>query len=123
MRLSLLVVIIVPALAFVAALYWLASFDICDTVIERQIPAPDNRYKLVIFKRDCGATVDFNTQVSLMPRDRSFSFDKYPAFFSIAGQHELNVRWLSSNRIRLVIPSGDRVYRQERSVGFVSIVY
>jgi hypothetical protein len=64
---------------------WLyARFDPCDTAIERVVPSPDNSRPPIVFHRDCGATVDFNTQVSLVPSGQQFSFDRFPAVFQPA---------------------------------------
>lgn len=118
-----LLAIVVLILALAAISYRIMTFDICDTRIDRKIPGPGNGLDLVIFHRDCGATVDFNTQASLVPNGRGFSFDRYPAFFSIAGQHTLDVRWLSPKKIQLLIPSGDKIYRQDRKIGSVFVIY
>lgn len=119
------IVMIVAAsiLIVVAAAYYFVTFDICDTRVEQQIPGPNNRFKLVIFHRDCGATVDFNTQVSVMSIGRIFSFDANPAFFSIAGQHKLGIRWFSPNSVSLIVPRGDRVYRHDQKAGSILIQY
>jgi hypothetical protein len=113
--------------AFIAvgavAVCFFARFDPCDTVIERVIPSPDNGKALIVFRRDCGATVDFNTQVSVVPSGRKFSFDDYPPFFGISGKPALNVVWLSGNRVRIVIPRSEKIFRRAKESEGISVTY
>jgi len=103
--------------------YVLFRFDPCDAIIERVVPSPGNGKVLTVFHRDCGATVDFNTQVSLVPSGRKFSFDDYPPFFGVSGKYPLSVTWMSESRIRIVVPALEKIYRKAKQVDGVSITY
>jgi hypothetical protein len=38
----------------------------CRDTVTGEYPAPDGRYKAVVFRRDCGATTDSSTYVSIV---------------------------------------------------------
>src|SRR5438093_11939630 len=42
----------------------------CVNTVLQDVPSPDGRRHLVVFARDCGATTDFSTQVSILTRVR-----------------------------------------------------
>ncbi len=113
--------------AFIAvgamAVYFFARFDPCDTLIEHVVPSPDNDKALIVFHRDCSATVDSNTQVSVVPSRRSFSFDNYPPFFGISGKPALNVVWLSGYRMRIVVPTSEKIFRRSKEIEGISVIY
>lgn len=68
-KLKPVVVIAGSVLAFtvicIAVLHFFAS-EMCANRVAVEAKSPDNRYKAVIFERDCGATTDFSTQVSIL---------------------------------------------------------
>ena len=53
------------------AIYGLSELgeNLCGNEIIEEIKSPDNKYKLVIFQRDCGATTGFSTQISILKSD------------------------------------------------------
>lgn len=106
-----------------SAIVFLNRFDPCDTVVERVLPSPKKNMSLVVFRRDCGATVDFNTQVSLLPAGKSFDVDAYPPFFGVSGRSNVSVDWLSENRVRIVAPKSENVFHRAGSVGAVVVTY
>src|SRR5689334_1844736 len=43
------------------------SFGMCGNREVERVPSPDGTLEAVLFQRDCGATTDFSTQVSIVP--------------------------------------------------------
>jgi len=43
------------------------SFGMCGNREVVRVPSPDGTLEAVLFQRDCGATTDFSTQVSIVP--------------------------------------------------------
>jgi hypothetical protein len=112
------------AVAIGGALYLASTFDPCQTVVRELIPSPDGSNSIVVFGRECGATVGFNTQVSIAPTGSSFSSDKYPAFFVVSGLQDVVARWLGQRAVEIaVIPGAEKVYRREERVGDIRIIY
>ena len=65
---------------------------LCGTTIRRVVSAPSGKATAVIFERDCGATTSFSTQISIVPDGAAFSPERYPAFFSVGGNHDILLR-------------------------------
>ncbi len=95
----------------------------CSVVVHKSIPSPDASRLAVVHEMGCGATVGFNTQVSIAPADRTFSRDRNPSFFSIRGQHDLAVRWVSDKVIEIEVPKAETIYGNDARVGDVTVEY
>lgn len=124
--------IILPVVAICTALaggalffcYVESTAGDCKTDVRRSIPSPDGEKSLVVFTRECGASVGFNTQISVAPARGSFSFENYPAFFATSGVHDVTAIWLGGNTVEIaLIPGGGQLFRSEQSVGDIKVVY
>jgi hypothetical protein len=103
--------------------FFMSAVGHCETVVRSSIPSPDGRKAIVIFERECGATVPFNTQASIAPAGGSFSSEKNPAFFVVSGTQDIVARWRGDRAVEIaVIPGGD-IFRSEQSVGDVEVEY
>jgi len=81
-------VITVCAVIAVAAFniaYFMDGFGACKTVVRNSMPSPDGTKSIVIFGKECGATVGFNTQASISTTGSSFSPEKSDAFLLFPG--------------------------------------
>lgn len=93
----------------------------CSTDVQRETTSPGHVYVATVFHRECGATVGFNTQVSL--RRSSAPFDpKQGQVFAIAGRHVLPVAWTTDDHLRIGLPA-DRVYKEQAQWEAVKIEY
>ena len=124
--------IIIPVVALCAtiagvALYvesFMSGFGECKTDIRRTISSPNGKKSLVIFGKECGATVGFNTQMSIASAGGPFSPEKNPAFFVTSGLHVVMASWLGDGAVEIaVIPGGDEIFKREQNVGDVKVVY
>jgi hypothetical protein len=112
--------IVLPVVAGVAIYfaYFMSGFGACETVVRKSIPSPDSSKSIVIFGKECGATVGFNTQASIAPAGDSFSGKKYPAFFAISGLRVVMARWLNDGAVEItLIPGGGTVFYSRRRYG------
>jgi hypothetical protein len=48
-----------------------AGCDLCGNEEAFRVPSPDGKIEAVVFERDCGATTDFSTQISILPKGAS----------------------------------------------------
>jgi hypothetical protein len=53
-----------------AWLWWKANTPICGNTVISEVPSPSQKWRAVIFDRDCGATTRWSTQVSLLRTGR-----------------------------------------------------
>jgi hypothetical protein len=73
---------------------------------------------IVVFRKQCAATVPYSTQASIAPSGIAFSAEKIPAFFVVAGTPAVTANWLSNNAVEIsAIPNGGKVFRSQQSVG------
>ena len=103
--------------------YLMSAFGGCKAVVRSSIISPDGNKSIVIFGKECGATVGFNTQASIAPVRGPFSPEKNPAFFAISDRPDVMAKWIGDNAVEVVIPKGVGVFRSEQSVGEVRIEY
>jgi hypothetical protein len=103
---------------------FMSAFGECATVIRGSTPSPDRSKVVVVFRRNCGATVPFNTQASMAPAGDAFSPDRSPAFFVVAGTPEVIVSWLGEAAVEIaMIPGADRIFKSKQSVAGVKVLY
>lgn len=95
----------------------------CDLAVHNSIPSPNGKRSAVIYEMGCGATDSFNIQVSIAPADRPFSPKQNPSFLSLHGQHHLAVKWVGENAIEIGLPEGEKIYRNDPTVGDITIEY
>jgi hypothetical protein len=104
--------------------YFMSGFGACKTTVHGSIPSPDASKSIIIFEKECGATVGFNTQVSIAPSRGTFSADRYPPFYVVSGRQEVVAKWLGDEAVEVsAVPGAERTYRREERSGDVKIVY
>jgi hypothetical protein len=93
----------------------------CANRVLRDIPSPDERRHAVLFERDCGATTDFSTQVSILTRGRAESgggnvfvadTDHGKAPSGPSGGPIVSVRWLDARTVEIRYDPRARVFKQ-----------
>ena len=81
-----------------------------------------------MFERDCGATTDFSTQVSILGFKESLP-DKAGNIFIADSNHgavtnlKVGIRWSSPRQLVISYSPQARVFRKQNSAGDVAIVY
>lgn len=91
----------------------------CKNQVLRDLVAPDGRRHAVVFARDCGATTDFSTHVSVLPAGRAASgrgnvfvadADHGRAPAGPGGGPDVMVRWLDSHTLEVRYDRRARVF-------------
>ena len=93
----------------------------CDTEVAKEVPSPDGAIVAVVYRRDCGATTGFNTQVGLRKSRTEFDPEQGQVL-AIAGQHDLKPSWTSTRNLTIPIPD-EKIYRQQSTWKEVQIAY
>ena len=78
---SLLVLAAIAVGLVVVASYSFTS-GICGNRIAREVSSPDGKWKAVLYERDCGATTDFSTQVSILRQRQDVGNDNGNVFIA-----------------------------------------
>lgn len=88
----------------------------CDDETLQEVKSPNGGFVATVFVRDCGATTDFSTLLSLRKAGQAFSPDKDDQGIqtSFEGRHEVKIRWLSARKLEVVLPKARPVKRHNR---------
>lgn len=89
----------------------------------RTVMAPDARHKVVVFRKNCGATNAYSTQAVLLPAWQPFIMAVTDSFFIGDKAEQLAVRWQGGGSVEMHLPVGAETFRREPSVDGISITY
>jgi hypothetical protein len=101
----------------------------CSKSITREVLSPNGKMKAVIFRRDCGTTVGFNTQVSVLPSSAKLPDDDGNVFVADSGHGNgtsgpyVSVSWTNDSELLVTYGKDARVFHNESSVGNVRVRY
>ena len=123
----------------VVATVWLgrAAFgdgrEMCANEVLSELPSPDREHRAVVFERDCGATTDFSTQVSVLRAAESLpnapgnlfiadtDHGKAPA--GAGGGPEVRLTWMGPRLLRIGHHPDARVFVSNPTASGVSVQY
>src|SRR6266571_3498324 len=104
----------------------LACSPLCVSEEQLRIPSPDGKVEAVLFQRDCGATTDFSTQVSVLPSGARLGDAGGNVFIADAdhsrapraswGGPPASMRWQGLRHLVVTYHPLSRVFLEERSV-------
>jgi hypothetical protein len=100
-----------------------SNFAQCETLILKSIPSPNGNKAIVIFGKECGATVGFNTQISVALTRGAFSSEKNPPFLVVSTKSDVAARWLGETAIEVIVPQGVKVFKNEQNVDGINVEY
>ncbi len=106
------------------SLLLMSGCNLCSDTIKSGSVSQDNALKATVFIRDCGATTDFSTIVSLH-RPNSGYRDEANFIFVAKGEHPLHVEWNNSHKLILECASCQRkdIFREVVKLGKIDIEY
>jgi hypothetical protein len=104
--------------------YAVDRFGACTNAVLNTIASPDGSKVVVIFRKECNATVPYSVQASLAPANLPSPAEKVPPFFVVRGTPVVTAEWRGNRSVSLaVIPAGGKVFRSQESVGEIKIEY
>lgn len=112
-----------PAVAIGMTLWIVADLVPACTITEHaRASAPDGRFDLVTYSRNCGERTEPNSQAALLPKGDPIPADAV-AFAQVNGDVDLAPAWTRDGEIEITLPEGDNVVRRDPSVAGVDVVY
>ena len=93
---------------------------VCGNDVVARVPSPDGRHEAVVFQRDCGATTDFSTQVSVVRTGGSLPDAGGNLLVTGGGPPDpgggpvVRAEWAANRRLRLRVYAQTRVIRAEQ---------
>jgi len=105
----------------------------CGVSLVRRVPSPDERWEAVLFERDCGATTDFATHVSVLRTGAKLP-NKPGNLFIADSDHgraplvdgnviNVSIQWAGPDSLVVRYDRKARVFSQEPKVQGISVVY
>ena len=112
MKTIVLFVIFVLAVCGLATLF---VFHGCEDTIKSETRSPGGKYTATVYERDCGATTDFSTIVSLREASAKFKGDTLGPVI-VKGQHKIDLVWNNDTSLRLQCSDcrPEDIFKQER---------
>lgn len=108
----------------------------CAQTIIDQTPSPNGRHKAVVFQIDCGASSDFNSQVTVMPGDAAVSPQvELPKSFFVADTNhgqapegkehgpEVRLQWITDRQLVIQHHERAHIIRAETAADEVQVSY
>lgn len=88
----------------------------CENTVKSEIKSPDGKYIVALFERNCGATTDFSTIVSLRESSTELKSDDL-GIFVVKGQPRIDLAWEGNTRLRLQCQDcrTEEIFKQERT--------
>ncbi len=96
----------------------------CNDTIKSEVKSSDRKYVATLYVRDCGATTDFSTIISLRPVLAEFDGEE-GRIFVIKGRPQVNIVWneQTSLRVECIGCNSNDIFRQDKSWKDISITY
>jgi Family of unknown function (DUF5412) len=107
-----------------ATCLWLLYSPDCEDAVKREVRSPNGKYIATLYERDCGATTNFSTIVSLRASMDKFNGEDGRVFVA-EGQFQVNLVWEDDMNLRIEC-SGCRskdIFKQERKWKNIGISY
>lgn len=81
--------------------------DMCGSTVIKESVSPNQKYIATVFEWGCGATTSFNRVVNLRYYGSEFDgADQDDWIYSLEGQLEVNMEWVSENELKVFYPAG-----------------
>jgi hypothetical protein len=106
---------------------------LCANHVVKEIGSPNGPFKAVVFERDCGATTDFSTQVSVLASGEKPANERGNVFIADGnrgkvpvdsnGAINLTVVWKDAGQLEIGYPGAARVFRKAPDYKGVRVSY
>ena len=106
--------------------------DTCGNTVVTRMLSPDGKHEAILFRRDCGATTGFSTQISVLKTGKSASGsgnafvaddDHGKARTGDWGGPWAEVKWLAADHLLIRYADKSRIFDRSDDVGEVALSY
>ncbi|MBT0654099.1 hypothetical protein [Geomobilimonas luticola] len=127
--------VLIPVVGIIAAIAipFLKKNTACDNSIVSIYTSPDGSKKAILFARDCGATTDFSTQISILPSKEELPNEGGNVFVADSdhgkaatgqwGGPKVTVSWQNGNNILVNYADKTRIFKKQEQVEGVHVTY
>lgn len=115
----------------VAGYEFVAFWDPCSNQIVRALGSPDNKFKAILFERDCGATTGFSSQISVLRAaerlhgagNTFIADERQNGPIGSWGGPLVSFRWRNANHLEIEYYQTARIFKKENSTRNIAIQY
>jgi hypothetical protein len=93
----------------------------CENEIIEEIKNSNKGYKAVVFKRDCGATTQSSTQISIIPISQILPNEGGNVFVTESGN--LSAEWTNDTTLLIKYTDHERIFKQDSAYLKIRIMY
>lgn len=90
-----------------------ALFGDCTDTVKNEAVSPGGRYIAAVFERDCGATTDYSTIVSLREAKEPFDPSEQHPVLTVEGRPAISLEWSSDESLTVGLPSIETFTKQD----------
>ncbi|PPD51148.1 MAG: hypothetical protein CTY16_00425 [Methylobacter sp.] len=97
----------------------------CGNEIIQNALSPGNHFKAILFSRDCGATTNFNTHISLIAPDEGLPNESGNVFIVNGDPKDLNIEidWLTPTDLVVRHAAGLTAHKKENRYRGITVTY
>ena len=112
---------ILSACAFIGLLL---ACNFCSDQVVSHTDSPDAVLTVTSFVRNCGATTDYSSKVSVHRKSEGFR-DEQDVIFVVKGRHDLSINWTGPRALSIACSSCGRreTFRQLTALGDIDVAY
>jgi len=96
--------------------------EMCSNEIINTITSPDNKSKIILFGRNCGATTGFSTQISIVDNGETLGNEAGNIYIAEGRPSNYSIKWKSNTSV-FISEGSKEIFKQEASFNNINIVY
>lgn len=115
-------VLVVAVPIIVAGMFVYTTNDMCGNEVYSEVLSPSSAHKVVVFKRDCGATTGLSTQVSIIGANDKLKNESGSIYITDGHPRGVSpdIKWLSSSELRIERSLNGSEHKVESEWGFMN---
>lgn len=110
--------------SYLLAAFFCSLLGCCSNTVIYQRFSPDRMLVATLFDRDCGATTDFSTMISVTRNTQSFA-DESALFLVAKGQKNISLKWVGPRTLYVECAgcTASTVFKQIKSQDGIEVKY
>ncbi len=97
----------------------------CGNTVFKVVNSPNEKFKVVIFERSCGAITGFSTQISVINAESELENDSGNVFIANGHPRENKprVRWITDQELQITFKNVNQIAKMEESISGFKISF
>jgi len=95
---------------------------LCSNTPIENIASPDKNWEVILFERDCGATTDFSSQISLLQAGEKLQNEGGNIYIADGTSKNYRINWISSSVVKIT-GNSRRIVKKITQLNGIHFVY